>query len=242
LPVVFHHGIGTNHEIWSDWLPALAARHQVVRFDMRGFGASPLPPVSHRWSIEELIEDLFDVAAAVTSGPVHLVGESLGGTVVLAAALARPDKVASVAISNATYQGQGVGRIAGWRAEFAAMGVAGWSQQMMNHRFVAGQGKPDALAWFAAEQAKAAAHVVVGLGEMLAAADLSDIVGRLTKPLLIMGPDSSPFIAPGYFARLKDMVPNSELMIVPNTRHGLPFTHGRQLSQVLAEFIERRVG
>ena len=242
LPVLFHHGIGTNHQIWDGWLPALAPRHQLIRFDTRGFGASPIPPEAHRWSFEELIDDLFDVADAVTKGPVHLVGESLGGTVVLAAALARPDKVASVAISNATYQGQGVGQIAGWRAEFKKAGVAGWSAQMMTHRFVPNQGRPEALAWFAAEQAKAAAHVVVGLGELLAGADLTGKLAQFAAPLLIMGPDSSPFIAPSYFAKLKEMVPGSELMIVPNTKHGLPFTHGRQLSEVLAEFIERRTG
>jgi len=110
LPVVFHHGIGTNHQTWSDWLPAITSRHLAVQFDMRGFGASDIPPETHRWSIAELVDDLFDVADQVAKGPVHLVGESLGGTVVLAAALARPERVASVAISNATYQGQGVGR------------------------------------------------------------------------------------------------------------------------------------
>ena len=35
LPVLFHHGIGTNHQIWDGWLPALAPRHQLIRFDTR---------------------------------------------------------------------------------------------------------------------------------------------------------------------------------------------------------------
>ena len=32
LPVVFHHGIGTNHDVWSDWLPIIAPQHACHRF------------------------------------------------------------------------------------------------------------------------------------------------------------------------------------------------------------------
>jgi len=111
----------------------------------------------------------------------------------------------------------------------------------MAHRFSKGQGEADALTWFAAEQVKSKPHIVIGLGDMLAAADLTSDLGRLSVPLLIIGPDSSPFIAPSYFARLKEMIPSSELLIVPGTKHGLPFSHARQLSKHLAKFIDGRV-
>ena len=51
LPVVFNHGIGTNLDIWADWVPVISARHPVVRFDMRGFGQSAirLKTTDGRW-------------------------------------------------------------------------------------------------------------------------------------------------------------------------------------------------
>ena len=42
-PVVFHHGVGASLDIFAEWLPIVAARHPVVRFDMRGFGQSVVP-------------------------------------------------------------------------------------------------------------------------------------------------------------------------------------------------------
>ena len=39
-PVVFHHGVGASLDIFVEWLPIVATRHPVVRFDMRGFGRS----------------------------------------------------------------------------------------------------------------------------------------------------------------------------------------------------------
>src|SRR5690606_8429382 len=90
LPVVFNHGIGTNLGVWSEWVPIVAARHPVVRFDLRGFGASPVPPADHRWTMDELVDDLLDVAATTGAEKVHVVGESIGGTIALAAAIRAP--------------------------------------------------------------------------------------------------------------------------------------------------------
>jgi 3-oxoadipate enol-lactonase len=167
LPVIFNHGIGTNHDIWAEWVPVIAARHPVVRFDMRGFGQSAIPPEHHKWSMDEMVKDLWDVADTTRAGKVHLVGESFGGTIALAAAVARPQRVASVTISNATFKGAGVGQLQYWKDQFAEGGTAGWSERMMVHRFVRGVGDPRALAWFAREQATTRPHVALGFGTLL---------------------------------------------------------------------------
>ena len=38
--LVFHHGVGANNELWSQWLTVLAPHYKIARFDMRGFGRS----------------------------------------------------------------------------------------------------------------------------------------------------------------------------------------------------------
>lgn len=96
--------------------------------------------------MEELVEDFWEVADLAGPGPIHLVGESMGGTIVLAAACARPDRVASVNISNASYKGKGLGELGYWTAQFADGGSAGWGRRMMDNRFAPGAGERDALA------------------------------------------------------------------------------------------------
>ncbi len=243
LPVIFHHGIGTNLDIWAEWVPVIAARHPVVRFDMRGFGKSAIPPEHHKWSMDEMVKDLWDVADATHAGKVHLVGESIGGTIALAAAVARPQRVASVTISNATFKGAGVGQLQYWKDQFADGGAAGWSERMMTHRFVPGVGDPKALEWFAKEQASIRPHVVLALASLLASADLTEEMKRLEVPISIVLPDSSPFIPVQHGAELRQLARHSKLRVVPGARHGLPFVHAREeAAQLLASLAEYESG
>lgn len=238
-PVVFHHGIGTNQEIWADWLPVIAPRHACHRFDFRGFGRSAVPDTSHKWTLDEFIDDLMEVAGLAGSDQVHLVGESMGGTVALAAALRQPRKFASVTISNAAYKGSAIGRLPGWHEEIARDGMAAWAERMMGFRFAPAALDAARHRWFAAEQAKAKAHVILGIGDLLAGVDLSDALPTLRIPLLILMPDGSPFVSVQQAVDIKARVPDAELAVFPGTRHGLPFSHGHACAERLLAFLKR---
>lgn len=238
-PVVFHHGIGTNRDIWCDWLPEVAAQHPIVRFDFRGFGASAIPPADHIWTMRELIDDLLEVADIAGPEPVHVVGESMGGTIALAAAIEHPQRFASVTISNAGYKGQGIGRLPGWRAEIEKHGIPTWAERMMSLRFAPGCSDATRLAWFAAEQARAKPHVVLGLGDVLARVDLTGQAPSLKSPLLILAPDSSPFVPVGQASELVELIPHAELNVFAGVRHGLPFSHAVESSRIMCDFLAR---
>ncbi|MEZ5849173.1 MAG: alpha/beta hydrolase [Hyphomicrobiaceae bacterium] len=238
-PIVFHHGIGTNRDIWAGWLPALAGRRTCVRFDTRGYGQSPVPPPDHRFAMDELVDDLLEVMALTGAGPVHLVGESLGGTVVLATAARHPDKVASATVSNTAFKGAGIQYVKSWRDDFRRKGVKAWSRDMMERRFVAGALNEAQRSWFEAEQDKSPEHVTVGWGEMLAAADLTKELARIKAPLMILMPDRSPFVTARMGADLAEHVTQAELVMFPGVRHGLPFSHAGECAQHLATFLDR---
>lgn len=237
LPVVFNHGIGTDMNIWADWVPVIGARHRVIRFDMRGFGHSPIPDEDHGWTMDELTADLWSVADSAGAGRVHLVGESMGGTIVLAAAIAQPDRVASVTISNSSFKGKGLGELGYWREQFDDGGAVGWSRRMMDNRFAPGTGDERALAWFEETQSRTRPHVAMGLGGVLAGTDLSGDLRTLDVPISVVLPDSSPFVPIAHGAELKEIAPNVRLRTVADVRHGLPFSHGRTEAEHLLGFL-----
>ena len=237
LPVVFNHDIGTNLGIWSEWVPVVAARHPMVRFDLRGFGGSPVPPVGHKWTFDELVDDLLEVAATTGAGKVHVVGESIGGTIALVAALKAPERFASVAVSNASHRGPGITNIEGWRKTYENQGNAAWNAGMMTSRFYPGAADPAALAWFSNVQEHSDRHAVLALAALLAGADLSEALRSFKVPLSITLPDSSPFIAPSHGAEMHALVPDSRLRIVPHSKHGLPFSHARGEAEALVAFL-----
>ena len=237
LPVVFNHGIGTSLGVWSAWVPVVAARHPVVRFDLRGFGASLVPPADHKWTMDELVDDLLEVAATAGGGKVHVVGESIGGTIALAAALRAPEQFASVAISNASHRGPGITNIQGWRKTFETQGAAAWNAEMMANRFLPGAADPAALAWFSDTQEKSDRHAILALAGLLAGLDLSEALRGFKVPLSITLPDASPFISPVHGAEMRALVPGSRLRIVPRAKHGLPFSHASTEVEALVAFL-----
>lgn len=239
-PVVFHHGVGTSLEIFDEWLPIIATRHAVVRFDMRGFGRSVVPPENHAWSMEEMIADVGEVAeAAFGAERVHLMGESIGGTIALAAALAQPARFTSVAMSNAAIKGGQIAHAPGWRAEIARVGIKGWSDRLMEMRFVPGAVSAEALAWFASVQEKSPPHVAIGLGELLVGTDLTSRLAGFDLPLLLMMPDRSPYVSLAQANALAELVPQAQIAVFPGARHGLPLSHGKEAAATLLAFLAR---
>lgn len=99
-PVVLVHAGIADARMWNPLMPSLTGEHRVIRYDLRGYGRSPLPPgdFSH-------VDDLAAVVTAVADGPVHLVGASLGGRVAVDLALARPDLVRSLTLLGAVVSG-----------------------------------------------------------------------------------------------------------------------------------------
>ena len=77
---------------WAGWLPRLIDRYRIVLWDMRGSGRSV--QAGFDWSLGLLVSDVLAVADAAGVGRFHLVGESIGGTIALAAdSRGRTDKV-----------------------------------------------------------------------------------------------------------------------------------------------------
>lgn len=57
--------------------------------------------------MSDLVADLWEVVDAIDVDRLHLFGESLGGTIVLAAASENSKRTVSVNMSNATFRGKG---------------------------------------------------------------------------------------------------------------------------------------
>lgn len=77
--VVLVHGYPDTHRVWDDVARELAAGFHVVRYDVRGAGASGVPADRAGYRLEALADDLFAVADAVSPDrPVHLAAHDWG--------------------------------------------------------------------------------------------------------------------------------------------------------------------
>ena len=238
--ILFHHGIGASAGIWAGWFPALADAHRLVSFDMRGYGRSHIPAADFAWSLEQMVDDLFAVADAAGLQRFHLVGESIGGTVALAAALARPQRIATLTVSNGAHLGASIQRAEAWQRQLDDGGVKAWSDAFLRDRFHDDALSADQRAWFAAQQEKWPRESILNALRVLIGTDLSPRLKDIAQPTLLLHPDGSPFIPVPVMAELHRLLPDAELNVIGHSRHGLPYSHATVCASLLRAFLDRK--
>lgn len=104
------HGYGESLITWRAVFDRLASRTRVIAIDLPGFGVSGKPDLPY--SLAAMTERLSSFLDRNVTGPVVLVGHSMGGELAASLALARPDRVhALILIAPAGYR-IGLGGIA----------------------------------------------------------------------------------------------------------------------------------
>ena len=83
------------------------------------------------------------------------------------------------------------------------------------------------------------AAIVEHLATHDASGTVSGELANFTSPLLMMMPDRSPFVSLSQVSALVELVPQTEVAIFPEARHGLPFSHAKEAAGALLGFLER---
>ncbi|HEY3551394.1 MAG TPA: alpha/beta hydrolase [Gaiellaceae bacterium] len=153
-PLVLVHGLGGTIENWRALAPQLAARDRVLVPDLPGHGGSaPLPEARN---VDALAEAVLAIADAEAVRGAVWVGHSLGGVVVLRAAVLRPDAARGLVLAGAAGIGS-ASRAA--QVTLAVLGLArpgrliapyrrAWSRSRLGRRIAFGwwgAADPDAL-------------------------------------------------------------------------------------------------
>lgn len=95
-PLVLVHGSWGDHHNWDELAPLLGDRFEVITYDRRGHSESESPAGQGR-----VTDDVADLAALVEHlghGPVHVVGNSFGGSIALRFAAQHPHLVRTLSV------------------------------------------------------------------------------------------------------------------------------------------------
>lgn len=96
-PALYVHGLGGSSQNWSDLMPLLADRVDGEAIDLPGFGHSP-PPADGNYSVSAQARAVIRYLDGAGRGPVHLIGNSMGGAASTRVAAARPDLVRTLTL------------------------------------------------------------------------------------------------------------------------------------------------
>ena len=237
--------------VLDNWDPrvvdGLAARHRVITFDNRGVGASSGKPAS---SMEEMARDAITFIKAMGLEQVDLFGFSMGGMIAQEIVLMEPGLVRRMIITGTgPAGGEGIGKVA--RVTYLDM-LRGLLTRQDPKQFLfftrtpagirAGKEFLQRLKERSANRDKEI--TVAALQAQLKAlrrwgakkpADLS----KIHHPVLVANGDSDRMVPSKNTYDLAQRLPNSELVIYPDSGHGAVFQfHADFLSKALA-FLAR---
>src|SRR5260221_764695 len=106
-PAIFIHGLGGSSTNWTDLMDLLSRPVEgqpaapvlaCAALDLPGFGSSP--PACGGYSVNAHVATVIQLIEEQGLGPVHLFGNSLGGTVSIRVAAARPEDRKSTRLNS----------------------------------------------------------------------------------------------------------------------------------------------
>lgn len=98
--LVLCHGLGGNATVWYQQIPHFAQSNRVITWDQRGFGRSS--NVNRKHGPLTAVSDLVALLDHLGVSRADVVGQSMGGWVALGAALATPERIASLVLACTT--------------------------------------------------------------------------------------------------------------------------------------------
>ena len=99
-PIVLLHGTSASLHTWQGWTEALRGQRRVIRFDLPGFALTG-PQAQDDYSIDAYARFVVGMLDHLDVQKVVLVGNSLGGQIAWATALAYPERVDRLVLVDA---------------------------------------------------------------------------------------------------------------------------------------------
>lgn len=96
-PVLLIHGFPLSRRLWAPQQAELSARWRVIAPDLRGHGASPAP--GGTYTMAHHAADIIALLERAQTGPVALVGLSIGGYIAFELLRRRPDWVGALVLA-----------------------------------------------------------------------------------------------------------------------------------------------
>jgi 3-oxoadipate enol-lactonase len=230
--------LGTTLEMWEPQLTALAPIAQLVRFDHRGHGRSPVPAGPYR--IEDLGRDVLRLMDDLQLERASYCGLSIGGMVGQWLAINAPERLDRlILICTAAF----LAPADPWLERAATVRSAGTPEviadTVVTRWFTApfAETHPDTVACHRAMIAATDPGGYAACCEAIAAMDLRAGLPSVRAPALVLSGAQDPSIPPSHSRIIADAIPGSRYELLDPAAHLATVERADAVNELIAGFL-----
>lgn len=214
--LMLSNSIATTLHMWDGEIEALSKHFRVLRYDMRGHGASSVP--AGAYSLDRLGRDVIELLDALDIKRVHFLGLSLGGFVGQWLAIHTPERIDRLVLANTS---SWLGPAAAFDERIAttlqAKDMTPIAEMFLGNWFPAHmlKAKPPVIDHFRAMLMATDRHGLAGAYAAVRDTDLRRTIALIERPtLVIAGRDDTVTLA-SHSETIAATIPGAKLLILP---------------------------
>lgn len=241
--ILFHHGYCRNMDFWRGWVPALARDYHVVRFNSRGCGVTTVPKPGAPYTMDMLVGDAIGLMDKLGIERAHWVGESSGGIVGIATALAHPRRLQSLTLCNtpfklpdAVVETYNVGE-PDHATAIEKYGVGEWCRKTLAYRLDLNKASREIQEWYIREMDKVPKHIAIAHHLMAAGGNMIPRMPEIKMPILILVGENSPLARKEQMREMQGKLPNAKLVVFEGYGHGINVLAPERCAQEMRAFL-----
>jgi 3-oxoadipate enol-lactonase len=241
VPLVFVHGFPLSRGTWQKQIDAFRSSHRVIAPDLPGFGESGAQPGST--TMAGCATEVRALLQKLGTGPVVLVGHSMGGYVALAFARQFPKLLCGLVL---------VGTKAGPDSPEAAAGRRAMAEQVrtegvqvvveaMAPKMLAGSNRDTGMmervrGFMAASTPAGVAGALLG---MAGRTDSTAFLARIVVPTLVVTGAEDVLVPPAESEKLARAIRGAQLEVIAHAGHLVTFEQPDQFNRALEGWLNR---
>ena len=220
-PVVLVHAIGCDHRMWDSLAAALSPDFRVVRVDVRGHGASPVP--EGEYSLDGLADDVLAVLDELGIDKAHWVGLSMGGMIGQAFALGHSQRLGRLILANTTSD-YGADGPKMWEARMKAVREGGMAAiaDLVMQRYFSDEFRarhPEVVARVKERVLTTPAKGYLACCAAIRDLDFTGQLGSIRAPTLAIAGGKDAGTPPSMSEEIVKRIPGAQLAVLPEAAH-----------------------
>ena len=235
------HGWGSSSIIYSYLLKLLRPYFRIIAYDMKGHGFSDIEPDTYDLGL--FTEELAQIVDHINPKNLILLGHSMGSAIIQNYLCLNPERAkAAVVLSSASNFREPIPRL--FPLMFSRMDerVKNLLLHLGMNLLESSSVHPKYLNMIREQRKSMPYHVFrQSLLNTVYAWKKDEELKKLETPILLMVGEKDYFTSVKDSMKLRELLPNSRLVILPDSKHDILLEHGKDVANLVKEFVEYQI-